>query len=210
MADDETAIGRELRGIPMEQLIAAPLTASTKAQVQLGKAMVEFVSLLAYGKPDVALVTGDKSDSASDKAASALVLPMKLERPVVNETGQVSSNTVTVAPPLLGLVPIPALLIDSIDVDFSMEIKDHDGSVSGDDEKITNDDEVHGGFGMWGGSVKVHGEISAHRENTRSTDKTAKYDVRVRANQQSPTEGMSRLMDLLASTVEPIKIAKKS
>ena len=55
------------------------------------------------------------------------------------------------------------------------------------------------------GSVSVNGKVSSSRENTRSTNQTAKYQVHVSARQQPPTEGLSKLMDIMASCVEPLK-----
>lgn len=197
-----TEIGRELQGLPLEYLIGAPFAAATKAQIQLGKAMIEFVNLLAYGKEGVAV-----APSASAEAVKTL--PMKLERPVIDTDGNVSTNEITVQPPILGLVPVPSLLIETMDVDFSMEIHTVEASKGTDSAsaEVTAEGHVNGLF--YGGSVTATGKVSTQRENTRSTDKTAKYDIRVHAAQQRPTEGMSKLMDLLASTVEPIKVERK-
>jgi len=61
-------------------------------------------------------------------------------------------------------------------------------------------------FGCFGsGSVNVSGKVSSSRENTRSTNQTAKYQVHVSARQQRQTEGLSKLMDIMASCVEPLK-----
>ena len=60
-------------------------------------------------------------------------------------------------------------------------------------------------FGCFGsGSVNVSGKVSSSRENTRSTNQTAKYQVHVSARQQRQTEGLSKLMDIMASCVEPL------
>lgn len=58
-------------------------------------------------------------------------------------------------------------------------------------------------------SVNVQGKVSTARENTRSTNQTAKYQVSVSASQQKPTEGLSKLMDVMASCVEPIESGNK-
>ena len=42
------------------------------------------------------------------------------------------------------------------------------------------------------------------RENTRMTNQTAKYQIHVTASQQPQTEGLSKLMDIMASCIEPI------
>ena len=132
------------------------------------------------------------------------------ERPVIEADGTVSNHTVTVKAPVLGLVPVPALLIETVDVDFSMEINSVVAEKTSSEKEGDVEAEAGGGIGLWHASVKAHGRVATQRENTRSTDKTAKYDVRVHAAQQPPTEGMSKLMDLLASTVEPMKIEPRS
>ena len=64
-------------------------------------------------------------------------------------------------------------------------------------------------FGCFGGgSVNVSGKVSSSRENTRSTNQTAKYQVHVSARQQRQTEGLSKLMDIMASCVEPLPAEK--
>ena len=56
--------------------------------------------------------------------------------------------------------------------------------------------------------MSVNGKVSSSRENTRSTNQTAKYQVHVSARQQQPTEGLSKLMDIMASCVEPVKLGE--
>ena len=74
------------------------------------------------------------------------------------------------------------------------------------------DTKADGGFhfGPFGhANVEVHGKVSASRENTRTTNQTAKYHVSVSARQQPPTEGLSKLMDIMASCTAPLSINKK-
>ncbi|MEL6700994.1 MAG: DUF2589 domain-containing protein [Pseudomonadota bacterium] len=195
MADE---ISNSLTSLPMEFLIGAPLSASVKAQRELGMEMVNLVNLLAYGEEN------------AKPGSPVKTLDMTLERPVQKPDGSIDSTTVQVKPPLLSLVPVPALLIDSVDINFSMEIHTVEAEKDTSSKEAMAEASAGGGWGVWHADVKATGKIATTRENTRSTDKTAKYDVTVRANQQEPTEGMSRLMDLLASTVEPIKATPSS
>ena len=55
-----------------------------------------------------------------------------------------------------------------------------------------------------GRNVTVSGKVTSTRENTRSNNQSAKYQVRVYAHQQEPTEGLSKLMDILASYTETL------
>ena len=186
MADE---VVQPFTDLPMKDLIAGPLDAACDSQIDLANAMVKYVKLLAYGGG------GD---------GKVQTLDMELERVVLNPDGGTGTQTITVKPPLLGLVPVPALLIDSVDIDFNMEVTNIAKSSDSKDTEMSVDAKASIGFGFWKASATMHGKTTTHRENTRETDKSAKYDVKVHAGQQQQTEGISRLMDLLSSTVQPI------
>ncbi|WP_211830379.1 DUF2589 domain-containing protein [Kistimonas asteriae] len=185
-------IANSLRGLPLEELIGGPLAASCKAQYDLASCMVNFIHEIGFSKD------GD--------ASKTKCLEFDLERPVDDGTGEIKSQTVSIKAPLLGLVPIPALLIESVNIDFSMEVNASTSSKSTNSASAELEAKANWGWG----SAKFTGKVSSQRENTRSTDNTAKYDIKVVAKQQPPQEGMSKLMDLLASAVEPIAIKRAS
>ncbi|ABD82162.1 DUF2589 domain-containing protein [Saccharophagus degradans] len=178
------SVGNEFSGLPMEELIGGPLAASCIAQYNLAQTMVTFINKIGF------------------KDGKTTTLDFDLERPVDNGSGTLSTEVVSVKAPLLGLVPIPALLIESVTIDFSMEVKSSTTSKTSTEASVET--EASGGGLFWKGSIK--GKVATNRENTRSTDNTAKYNVNVVARQQQPQEGMAKLMDLMASAVDPIKI----
>lgn len=105
-----------------------------------------------------------------------------------------------ISAPFLGLVPIPSLLIDDVNIDFQMEVTDASTS-----KKSENADLSINVTSKWfGTSASVQGKVGTSRENTRSTNRTAKYQASVSANQQQQTEGLSKLMDIMASCIEPL------
>lgn len=68
-------IGSELKDLPMEYLIGAPLNAAIKAQVEMGKAMISFVNMLAFGEE----MKDGKANAVKGATARDVVrLPMKL------------------------------------------------------------------------------------------------------------------------------------
>lgn len=76
-------------------------------------------------------------------------------------------------------------------------------------EASTSTNAKYGIFGL-GGNVTVSGKVTSARENTRSTNQSAKYQVRVYAHQQPATEGLARLMDILASCTEALPASDNS
>lgn len=184
-------VAEQFRGLPMEELIGAPLNAAAKAQYALALTMVKFIEAIGF------LGEGDKRTTNN--------LSFDLERPVDDGTGTIGSQIVHIQAPVLGLVPIPALLIETVNVDFTMEIKQSAQSKETEDKDAKAS--ASAGWGPFKASVS--GSVASHRENTRSTDNTAKYNVSVVARQQQPQEGMAKMMDLLSSAVEPISIKPK-
>jgi len=51
--------------------------------------------------------------------------------------------------------------------------------------------------------VKVHGSVSSKSEHTRTSDNSAKYDVKVIARDDGMPEGLSRVLDMLNSAIAP-------
>jgi hypothetical protein len=131
-------------------------------------------------------------------------LDVEMKRAVANaETGDQEIQTLYSKVPMLPLVPLPALAITSADIEFVMEVKTSEVSKDSQDTESTATASITGGF--WGAkySASVSGKVSTHKENTRSTDNSAKYNVKVHAEQLPPTEGMLKLSDYLTQMLEP-------
>lgn len=182
---DSNAIAKNFTGLPMRELIASPLVAVCEAQTMLASSAFDFMNKIGF-----------------DKNNKTRLLEFELERPVNNVDGSITSNVVNVKAPLLGLVTTPNLLIEDVHIDFQMEVTMAETTK----EKTDTEASVKAAYKGWFGfSAEVQGKVSSSRESTRSTNQTAKYQVTVNARQQRPSEGMSKLMDLFASCVEPIE-----
>ncbi len=175
--------------LPIAELIAAPLTAACDSQKRLAQSAFEFMTEIGYLDP---------------KAQTPRLLEFTLERPV---EGASAPQKLQVRAPFLGLVPLPALLIDGVQIDFQMEVTTTETETQKSTKELNTTANASFRFGCFAsGSVSVNGKVSSSRENTRSTNQTAKYQVHVSARQQPPTEGLSRLMDIMASCVEPVRL----
>ena len=87
-----------------------------------------------------------------------------------------------------------------------MEVKTSTMSKSSVDTNSSVSATASGGFWGMKYSATVSGNVATHKENTRSTDNSAKYDVSVHAEQLPPTEGMLKLSDFLNQMLEPSAI----
>ena len=179
-------IAQMMGGLPMNELIGAPLTSVVSAQNDLARAMISYVNEVGY------------ADEKSDKAR---MLKFDMDKPVITEDA-VSITNVSFQAPILGLLPVPSLLIDHVTIDFQMEVTASESNKSKTDAEASVNARV--GFGCFKASVS--GKVSTSKENTRSTNQSAKYQVHVEANQQPTTECMNKLLDMFAQCTEPVEI----
>lgn len=184
-----SSVAGNFSGLPIAELIAAPLTAACDSQKRLAQSAFEFMTEIGY---------------VDAKSQAPRLLSFDLERPV---EGASNTQKVRVNAPFLGLVPLPSLLIDDVQVDFQMEVTATDTTTDKRSSSLDTTVNSTFKFGCFAkGSVNVNGKVSSSRENTRSTNQTAKYQVHVSARQQQPTEGLSKLMDIMASCIEPVRL----
>jgi hypothetical protein len=192
MADN---IAQQFVGLPIEDLIVSPIVGMAKGQAKLNEVTWKYIS-------EVAFVTGKDKDGKD--IVTARSLDVQMNRVMTNgETGEQSLETLYSKVPMLPLVPLPSLAITSADIEFTMEVKTSEVDKSSTDESGSFSATVSGGFWGMKYSASMSGSVATHKENTRSTDNSAKYNVKVHAEQLPATEGMLKLSDYLTQMLEP-------
>ena len=146
----------KFKGLPMRELIAAPLIAAAEAQQELAATAWNFYKQIAF----------------DDDGKTARVLEFDIKRPI-QQDGVMTTMPQSVKAPFIGLVPIPSLLIDRVDVDFQMEVTDTSNVKSTINAKVET--KVSGK--SWLISAEISGKVTTARENTRMTNQTAKYQI---------------------------------
>ena len=184
-------IADQFAGLPIEDLIVSPIIGMAKGQAKLNEVTWKYISEVAFVKDQ-------------DGKTTARSLDVEMNRVVTDgDTGEQTIQKLYNKVPMLPLVPLPSLAITSADIEFSMEVKTSE--TSKDTSASENSYEASAGGKWWGMSfsAKVAGKVSTNKENTRSTDNSAKYNVKVHAEQLPPTEGMLKLSDYLTQMLEP-------
>ena len=176
-----------LAALPIDHLICSPIIAVANGQAELCRVYLDNLFSMAFKKEK----DGTKINSIS----------FTIPRTIVSPEGDVQKVDMKVEAPLLSLVPVPAFTMDEATVRFSMEIKDVISSKDTKTTELTNNT----GFSKWGFHTNITGKVSSTRENTRTSDQTAKYEIYARAVQHEPAEGMAKLTSLFASIIEPIQ-----
>ena len=200
-------------GLPIETLILEPLISAAKGQAALAQVTLDFVNDLAFFE----------NDGAGDNR-QAKVLNIAVDRLATDsETGEPKILKQQVQMPLLPLVTIPNFSLDTMEIDFMMEVKTSESTTTKDSSESTKESELgvkaeaSVSFGFWGvsgkastsvnSSTKTTGTVSSSKDSQRSSDQSAKYQINVKAKQNEPAEGMAKFNQILASMIEPINVS---
>lgn len=162
----------EFQALPLEFIIAAPLAGAVKAQAVVAAGIKTFLE--DFGKESVTF----SAKSSAGTAAKAV------------------STTV----PLLALVPVPHLRIDSLTVDFKYEIS----QVVAD--KASMEKGVEGSVGTTGVlanfvAASFKGSVSSRSASESTVNRSGSLNITLHASEAPMPEGLSRLLSLLAHAV---------
>ena len=99
---DKDNVVNKFIGIPIAELVAAPLVAVCDSQKRLAQSAYEFMQEIGF-----------------NEEGKTRMVEFNLQRPI---EGSTTPQDITVQAPFIGLVPLPNLLINDIEVDFQMEV----------------------------------------------------------------------------------------
>ncbi|OEJ14085.1 hypothetical protein BFL38_04960 [Brachyspira hampsonii] len=201
-----TVIQDQFTGLPMSSLIGGPLEAVAEAQLKLANSTKEFIETVGFEKDD----KSSNKDEYS-KLRIVRILFTRNEKTLKDGTGSENKPAeyedtpveMKLDVPLLSIVKVPSLFVDTVDITFDMEVKTMEEVKSSDDSNVTTDTSAKLGFGIFSSHTNIKGSISSHKENTRKTDTSAKYHVEVHASDQGMPEGLARVFDILNATIAP-------
>jgi len=181
----------QFKGLPMAELIGSPLTAACDAQVRLAVATSDFIKTIGFYPP----AAGNSDPNAVGDIRNAR---FSFTRNTAN-----GKELVDLDVPLLAVVKVPTLSITRVDITFDMEVKSSSASKETEDKsgKFSADAKV--GWGCFSLKVHVEGSVATHKENTRSSDNSAKYHVEVHAEDKGMPEGLARVLDIMSQAITP-------
>lgn len=175
-------------GIPIEELVAAPLVAVCDSQKKLAQSAYEFMTEIGF----------------NDEGKTRMV-EFNLQRPI---QGAPQPQDIKVQVPFLGLVPLPNLLIDDVQVDFQSEVTTTETS----EDKYANEGSTSANanfkFGCFG-SVSVSGKVVSNNENTNTSDQSAKHKVKVSELNSHQLEDLTKIIELLTECLESMPREKE-
>jgi hypothetical protein len=190
MPDSLVSMSDQFGGLPMDQLIGGPLKAACSAQTLLAKASSDFIQ-------DVGLNNDGKGNM------TARTVDFSFTKPVQAADGTTSNQQVDLQVPLLAIINTPSLSVKEAEVRFTMEVKSSTSSKTTSDSKADLTAHAKYNAGLFSCDVTIHGSVANHSENARSSDNSAKYDVKVVARDDGPPEGLMKVLDMLNDAIAP-------
>lgn len=199
MADELVNISNQFSGLDMAALVGGPLKAACEAQMMLAKSTADFIENVGLEAPDEKGNRKVRTTAFSFTRATA-----------ADKVGEVGTEEVSMNVPFLSIVKIPTLMVDEVDITFDMEVKSSTSSESTSDKKGELEANAGLKIGPFHMDVKIKGSISCHDSNTRKSDNSAKYHVKVHAKDTGMPEGLARMLDILSTASAPVAIAENT
>jgi hypothetical protein len=197
----------EFQALPLDFIIAAPLTAAVKAQAVAAAATRDFISafLMKGGAGAASGAAGPVSPGSAGGAASA---GAEASQPSPCETVDFSfsytadgkSQTTQISAPLLSMIPVPHLRIDSLTVHFTYEITQTVRDTSQTDRDVSLEAGTAGVLSHWV-KASLKGNVSSRSASESSLNRSGQMEITLHASEAPMPEGLSRLLSLLSSTV---------
>ena len=181
----------EFQKLPLELIVGASLTAVAKAQAMAAQTTLDFILNLC--------------DDAGGGQKKPKTVDMSLEREV---TGGGLSERAVIKAPLLAMVPIPHLLVDSVTINFKYEVSQtfrDQSQTSASAELNVGTQGVLASFV----SATLHGNLSHSSSSEATTNRGGTLDIMIRASQAPIPVGLDRLLTMLSQAIAPALPASK-
>ncbi len=210
------SMAQQFTGLPMGDLIGAPLMAAAKANNQMAVTQIKFMLDTCFNVKSTG--TGDdKKDNYEP-----IMINMKMTRSAISQSGQDANGTtpdptitpvpITINLPLLTILPLNALAVDDVKITFEMEVKSSYSQTQSQEQKSSV--EAKGSFsakydiGIF--SAEVSGSVASSSSSSNSNKETydksnsATYNVSVHAGQLPLPEGVGVIIKAYTNNIQPI------
>jgi len=193
---DQQAATQLLSQIPFGAIIGGPLVAGVEAQTLAANATLRYVLGVLFGLDDKG---NPKSSTDGTKPAAVMSVTFTFSR---------GSDTAQLTVPLLTLVPIPYLLVETMDINFKAAIN----ATSSFDTKQSTSNEANasmdGSVGFLFDKVNFKGGYSSKSDSssTRDSKYSVEYtiNVNVHATGHDMPAGTSKVLNMLNDAIKSV------
>lgn len=185
---ETTVPAAEFQALPLEFVVAAPLTAAVKAQAIAAQATLHFLEGMF-----------------EEKTHEPISVPFRVE--VEDEKGAKKSTVINA--PLLALVPVPHLRIDTLNIEFMYEIT----QTYRDTRETSKSADLNVGTGgllsHWV-KASLKGSVSNKTSSESTTNRSGSLTISVKASEADMPEGLARVLTLLANSIPSVSVKEGS
>jgi len=207
------SMAQQFTGLPMQSLIGAPLNAAATANSQMALTQTKFLLDTCFNK---------KTDKDTE-SYEPILIKMELTRGVItpptyddkgavkDPTG-VTSVTTSFNLPLMTIIPINSLAVETADVSFEMEVQ----SSYSEEKDESSSNKVHTEMSytekmdffftsteIKGSASYDHSDSTTHNTHYQKSN-SAKYTVNVHAGQLPLPKGVNTIIEAFTKAIEPI------
>lgn len=177
---DHKLVGGVINSLPIETMVAAPLMAAVKAQKEMSLQLADYINSVGI-----------------DQEGNVRVVTFNYKDKLIGENGEVTPVERSVQAPFLALTGIPNFAMETVEINFELEVKTAEMDKKSLDAKA--EAEASGKF--FGVRFKMNASVAHHSEQTRQTDTSAKYSFKVTAQRQAPPESLMRVLDIMTNSL---------
>lgn len=115
------------------------------------------------------------------------------------EKNEEVTEKVSLNVPMLGIVKVPELKIDDVNIKFDMEVKSAEAAPVTEGDSA---DRLKFDLDTFRTDISAKVDGSTHEGHIRDTDTSARYHIQVREGLETVPEGLARVLDILKSSVK--------
>lgn len=187
---DVTLPAAEFQKLPLDFLIAAPLIGAVNAQRAAAETTKDFITSFL------------NEDTANKGQYVPQTVKFKLDSQQTNEQGTKEWKQVVLDVPLLSMVHVPHLRIDSITTHFKYEVTQVVKETSQNQGQVAGNANLGLKFLPFL-NLSLNGSLTTQSSQESSTNRTGVLEVTVHASEAPMPEGLARLLSMLAKMAEP-------
>lgn len=174
-------VGREFDQLPIQHMIAGPLVATVQAQAHAAQATRTYIESLI--------------DPQTRK-------PIAVNFSVNHKDDQGGSTSTSFDAPLLSIVPVPHLRIDSLDIDFKYTVSQTIVQSTSSERDGSLEANAKANWGWGSASITVKGHMASKSSEESTVNRSGTLNIRVHASEAPMPEGLARVLSILANTLE--------
>lgn len=192
------SIANQFSGLPMKALIGAPLKAATDANAMIAQSQTQFIIANCF----------EKASEESDDLRPVMI-KFQLERQVLSSQGTPSSTPIKMdfAIPLMTLIPINSLAIETLKISFQMEVKssrEFTKETSSERKQRSTSKGMTNAYKAHEFDTELHGTLSSKAKDSANASAGANYEVSLTAGQLPLPKGMTAILDIFTKNLAPL------